>query len=140
MISKIKAEQLNARKTKNKFKTSVLTALLSEIVAIGKNDGNRETTESEAINVIKKFKKNIQENIKLITDEEKIETLKNEIFIYDSFLPKQLSENEISIAIDKVLSSLDNPNMGMVIGKMKKEYGDQLDMGLTSKLVKEKLK
>jgi hypothetical protein len=139
MINRIKKEQLKARKGKDKFTTSVLTALISEITTIGKNNGNRETTEQESIGVIKKFKKNVVETMKVVSDEEKKKELEKEISIYDNFLPQMMTENETSTAIEAIIVEMENPNMGLVMKELKTNYGAQLDMALASKLVKQKL-
>ena len=139
MIKRIKKEQLNARKHKDKLKISVLTALLSEITAIGKNAGNRETTESEAISVIKKFKKNLQETIKVVKDELKLKELNEEMCIYDSFLPKVLTEEETEKIVQNILSKIENPNIGSVMGALKNEHVEGLDMATANKIIRKKL-
>jgi len=53
--------------------------------------------------------------------------------------PKLMSESETSVAVDAVINSLDNPNMGQIMGQMKKEYGEMLDMKILSQIVKSKL-
>jgi len=140
MISMIKTEQLKARKEKNKFKTNILTALLSEIITIGKNNGNRETTNEEAKEVIRKFKKNVNENLKITADTEKIDLFLKEISIYDSFLPKQMKQRETEVAVEDIISTLEKPNIGNIMKELKNQYGELLDMVLTSKIVKEKMK
>lgn len=59
--------------------------------------------------------------------------------IINAMSPKTMSERETEVAIDSIIADLTNPNMGQIMGAMKKEYGESLDMALLSKLVKEKL-
>lgn len=139
MIKRMKKEQLTARKHKDKQKIAVLTALLSEITAIGKNAGNRETTEAEAIAVVKKFKKNNMETISVVKDEEKLKELRAEGAIYDSFLPKMLSEEDTEKVIDGILENLEKPNIGSVMGALKKSHVDGLDMATANKIIRKKL-
>ena len=47
LFSQIKADQLAARKAKDGLKATLLTTLIGELTAIGKNDGNREVTDAE---------------------------------------------------------------------------------------------
>ena len=74
ILEKIKKQQLQARKEKSPI-VGALTALMSEVAIVGKNNGNRETTDEEAVKVIKKFIKGINETIDLIKDPEKLKLL-----------------------------------------------------------------
>ena len=57
LVKKITDDLLNVRKEKKKKDSAFLSTLLGEVRMVGKNNGNRETTEDEAINTIQKFKK-----------------------------------------------------------------------------------
>ena len=88
----IKEKQISARKTGSP-EASLLTTLLGEASAVGKNAGNRETTDSEVVAVVKKFIKNIDETIKALNDRQ----LDNSAFtlertVLEQFLPVQLTE------------------------------------------------
>lgn len=142
IIETIKHKQLEARKNKDKVLAGFLTTLISEIAIVGKNAGNRETTDSEAVKVVKKFVKGIEETIKLIKDEEKIASLNYELSIYNEFLPKMMGEAETKVAVETIIATLTEKSpkvMGQVIGQLKTTYGDALDAGLASKIVKELL-
>jgi len=141
ILKKVKKDQLSARKDKNKLKTAIYTSLVSEIAIIGKNQGIEETLDSDSIKVIIKFKKGADETLKLIKDTaspEKIAELEEEIEIYNSYLPKLMSENDLSKLISDMIDSLPNPNIGMIMGQLKKS-GYAYDGKLASKLIKEKL-
>lgn len=95
LIQTIKEQQLEARKTGD-AQAALLTTLLSEAVNVGKNDGNRETTDAEVVAVVKKFIKNLDETIvacntrgkeagAFIQEKQKLET----------FLPQQLDEQAL---------------------------------------------
>lgn len=141
MIEKIKKEQLEARKNKDAFKRGVLTALLSDITAVAKNDGDRKVTDEDVFSVVKSFKNKAVETIGRLkeasADEAKIKEFEAEVEIYDSYLPKVLDEAQTREAIKKVVDSLDSPEMRSVMPALKREYGALLDMGLANRLVKE---
>lgn len=141
MIEKIKKEQLEARKNKDAFKRGVLTALLSDITAVAKNDGDRKVTDEDVFSVVKSFKNKAVETIGRLkeasADEAKIKEFEAEVEIYDSYLPKVLDEAQTREAIKKVVDSLDSPEMRNVMPALKREYGALLDMGLANRLVKE---
>lgn len=141
ILEKIKKQQLQARKEKSPI-VGALTALMSEVAIVGKNNGNRETTDEEAVKVIKKFIKGINETVDLIKDPEKLKLLAMELEIYNSFLPQIMNELETRAAVEKIINALPEKSpkaMGQVMGTISKEYGTLIDRGLASQIVKEML-
>lgn len=62
--------------------------------------------------------------------------------IIDSYLPAQLTEAEISKAVDEEFSKINNPqqsDMGKIIGAVRGRLGAAADGATIAKLVKEKL-
>ena len=141
ILEKIKKQQLQARKEKSPI-VGALTALMSEVAIVGKNNGNRETTDEEAVKVIKKFIKGINETVDLIKDPEKLKLLEMELEIYNTFLPQIMNELETRAAVEKIINALPEKSpkaMGQVMGTISKEYGTLIDRGLASQIVKEML-
>lgn len=73
-----------------------------------------------------------------------IRNAQDEYDIYEEFLPTMVSEGIIvgfiTVAIDGMDESQRNMKaMGRLIGEIKKTYGDTVDMGMASKLVKKAL-
>lgn len=66
LIQQIKDKQIAARKSGDSL-ASLYTTLLGEASIIGKNAGNRETTDVEVVAVVKKFIKNIDETVQALT-------------------------------------------------------------------------
>ena len=65
-----------------------------------------------------------------------------EISVIQEFLPQQLSEAEILALVDEAIASVDASGMqamGPVMGQLKPKLQGRADMGLVSKLVKDKL-
>ena len=121
LINKIKEDHLNARKNGDKFTGVVLTTLVSEIVMVGKNNGNRETTDDETIKIIRKFKKNVEAVIEILqkdsSDSDIMELKKDELVIYESYLPQELSEDNLrGIIIEMIHNGYDN--MGSIMKMM----------------------
>ena len=137
MISRLKRDRLEARKNKDKIRVSFLTVLLSEAIAIGKTDGNRETTKKEVMTLIKSVKKLANDNIKTIRDEEKVKVFKIEVQICEEYLPKLKSEKETFDIVSTLISDMESPNIGKVMGTLKKSHSDSIDFGLVGKIVKE---
>ena len=141
ILKDIKSAQLTARKNKDKLKAGVLTSLMSEVAIIGKNQGIDETLDDDAIKVVKKFTKGVNETINLVNDSTKLAELNAELEIYVEFLPKQMSEDELKTAIAQMMKGKEkSPKlMGMLMGTLKKEYDGLYDGSMASKLVKEAL-
>lgn len=56
------------------------------------------------------------------------------------FMPKNLSEDEVSDIVIKAVNNSEDKNMGKIMGMLNKELKGKADMSLVSKLVKEYLK
>lgn len=126
LMSAIKEKQLNARKSGATVEARLLTTLLGEASAVGKNDGNRESTDAEVVAVVKKFIKNIKETIaaQAAAGMPADAYLAEELSILEEFLPKQLSELELSAISDnfktmpEFMKFLKDNHAGCYDGKM----------------------
>jgi uncharacterized protein YqeY len=138
-LLKIKADQLAARKAKNTVATNVLTTLIGEAVAIGKNE-NRETTDAEIVATVKKFIKNIDEVLKVIDSESTgYHNAVTEKAILADYLPHQLSSLELSSVIGGIIAEIEASgpkDMGRVMKVLKLRYDGQYDGGVASGLIK----
>jgi len=143
MINDLKKMMMRAKIEKDTFKSSVLSTLIAEAIMVGKNDGNRETTESEVLTVIKKFLKGVNENIKLLDEMNKDKTqAQKEKEILESLLPSQLTAEQLEDEILKIVSVLPEKSakmMGQVMGELKKKFDGQYDAKSASELVKKHL-
>jgi hypothetical protein len=138
MFTQLKKDQLLARKNKETVKAKLLTTLISDAAMIGKNDGNREPTESEIIALIKKYIKNAEETL---LHSENVDTVQ-ELTILESYLPHQLSDDEIwDIVRDvsKELNLTEVKQMGLVMKHLKQNYDGQFDGASASRIAKEHL-
>jgi len=129
-----------ARKERNTLKSNLLGTVISEAKMIGKNDHNREPTEEEVINVIKKFLKGINETITALQSGNR-DTSKEitEKEILESFLPQQLSENDLKEKITSIINELENRSpqqMGKVMALLKERFPNQFDGKMASNLTK----
>ena len=146
LLMKIKADQLAARKKyaettfeKYAVDSRFLTTLYAEAAKVGKDAGNRETTDAEVVAVLKKFQKNIEETKKATRGKEVHETLDREVAILERYLPKQLTEGEL---IDKVLDLRSKSIIGDLKGCMayfKSHYAGQYDGAVLSRVARELL-
>lgn len=127
VIEKLKAESLRLRKERSVVAPSILFAL-SEIEKVGKNNGNRETTDDEAIKVIQKLIATIDENLKLNIDDGRRVALNFEKNILSGVLPQMASEDEIRSKLVFAFNGKEIRNKGEIMKWAKTEWGSLADM------------
>lgn len=147
LLAQIKKDQLQARKDRDSVKAALLTTLIGEASMPGKNDGNRESTDEEVVATVKKFVKNTNELLKALHGEGGLAptnvaasaTASMELAILESYLPKQLTEAELTHIIASLKNEFtiaDAKGMGKIMGALKERFGGTYDGALASKLVK----
>lgn len=144
LLEKLKADQLTARKQKNEIATSLLTTLYSESLNVGKNKGNRHSTDDEVISIIKKFIKSANENKDIYTKSnifDRVEVINKELTILNSYLPQGVTPEEVKVAVLDILIQLNldkNPSsMGKIMKELKIRFGSTLDGAVASVIIKE---
>lgn len=142
LIDQIKKDSLVARKARETDKATLLTTLYSEAFMKGKNN-NRESTDIEVVETVKKFIKNLNDTISNVQlSEQRQYEMECEIDILSVYLPKQLSEEELSVIIDNAIEDYKYSSMrdmGKIMGFLKEAYDGQFDGATASKIVRELL-
>ena len=144
-------EQFNAAlKSKNKTLISTLRLVLAAIKErdIANRAGKKQeiVKDDEIIKVLKKMKKQRQDSAELYKKGERQELLRaeeEEIKIIDSFLPKQLSEEETTKICKETIESLEASSikdMGKIMGTLKQKYSESIDFSKANIIVKDLLK
>ena len=143
MNEQIANDLKNAMKSGDKFQLSVLRMLKSalQLEAISTK---HELTDDEVMSVIKKQVKTRKDSIiefQKYNKTAEVEKLEEEIKILDTYLPAEMTEDEIKKVIDEVFKELNPTSMKDMGGVMKKlnEKITNADMSLVSKLVRERL-
>jgi uncharacterized protein YqeY len=136
VIEKLKAESITLRKTRNPVAPSVMFAL-SEIEKVGKNNGNRATTEDKAIKVIQKLIATIDENLKLDLDDGRKIALNFERNILAGVLPQMADEDDIRALLKEMLGNEKPKNKGIAMKIIRDEYGAKVDMKRAGEIVTE---
>lgn len=130
---------------KVKTTSTLLVTLLGEVTMVGKNAGNRDTTDEEAIRVVRKFVSNIEDTLSGAGDkltEEAKEKLSIERSSLEGYLPQMVSEDELKAFIDSETGKLVEKNMkqmGAIMKVIKEKYGSTFDAALASSYIKSKL-
>ena len=143
-------EQFNiALKSKNKTLVSTLRLILAAIkerdIANRTKDKKEEAKDSDIIKVLRRMKKQRQDSVQLYKKGERLELLaveESEIKIIDTFLPKQLSEEETKRICEDAIKSLGASNikdMGKIMGSLKQKYSSSIDFSKANTIVKDML-
>lgn len=144
LMQQLKADQLQARKNRSTLEATLLTTLIGEAANIGKNDGNRETTDQEVVQVVKKFIKGMDETLTVLyqrKDYDVAESVELEKKILSNYLPKQLTGEQIMSYLTQaeVHDSLAK-NKGAMMKYLKDHFTGQYDGKLAAQIIDEMLK
>ena len=140
-------EQFNiALKSKNKTLVSTLRLVLSAIkerdISNRTNEKREPVKDEEIIKALLRMKKQRQESADLYNKggrQELSEAELSEIKIIDTFLPKQLNEEDtkkICKETIELLGASSMKDMGKIMGLLKKKYSDSIDFSKVNIIVK----
>ncbi len=144
---------LKARKEQDKVESGLLTTLIHEARMVGKNDGNRESTDEEVIRTIRKFIKTLEETRTLLNskgpfDETTPEGMSlinaaaktnYEISSLEKYIPKQMTDDDIRAVILKFVATTPGANIGSVMKFLKEFHLGMYDGKAASRIAKEVL-
>jgi len=143
---KINKQFNTALKTKNKTLIStfrlILTAIKERDIANRSNEKKEEVKDPEIIKVLRKMKKQRQDSADLYKKGERQELSEieeSEIKIIDTFLPKQLGEEETRKICKEIIKSVGASSikdMGKIMGSLKQKYPDSIDFSKVNVIVK----
>ena len=140
-------EQFNiALKSKNKTLVSTFRLILAAIkerdIANRTSEKKEEVKDQDIIKVLQKMKKQRKDSVDLYKKGERPELLEveeAEIKIIDTFLPKQLSEEETKKICEEIIASTGATSikdMGKIMGSLKQKYSDSIDFSKVNVIVK----
>ena len=139
--------QFNAA-LKNRDKTLVSTlrliiaAIKERDIANRKGGKKEEVKDQEIIKVLQKMKKQRQDSASLYEKggrQELLNAEKAEIEIIDTFLPKQLNEEETKKICKEIIESIGASSikdMGKIMGSLKQKHSDSIDFSRANVIIK----
>lgn len=134
----------NAMKEKDTIKKNTVQMVRAAILQIEKDKGI-DVEDETIIDIIAKSVKGKKDALKDFEKAERqdlIEQTNQEIKILEKYLPKQLSKEEITIIVEKIISDLgatSMKDMGPVMKEAKAKIGASADGRTINEIVKEKL-
>ena len=143
-------ERLNkALKEKNKNIYPTLRLVVSAIKdteIANRSKSKKEITDSDITAILKKMIKQRNESCEVYKKAGRTELLESEtkeIEVINTFLPKQLSDEETKKICEETVKSeeaISMKDMGKVMGDLKKTHGDVLDFSKVGSIIKTVLK
>jgi len=143
-------EKLNqALKEKDKTTYPTLRLIVSAIKdaeIANRSKEKKDISDSDITTILKKMIKQRNESCEVYKKAGRTELLDSEtqeIKVINTFLPKQLSDEETKKICEEVVKSVgadSMKDMGKVMGSLKSKYSDALDFSKVSSVIKELLK
>ena len=123
----------------------VLAAVKDRDIAARSNGNNSGISDDEIKLLLQTMIKQRKESADIYEKAGRLELLESEnkeIEIISCFLPKQMTNVEISEAIEKIIKETNArsiKDMGSLMSKLKRDYAGRCDFSLVAKIAREKL-
>ena len=120
----------------------ILAALKDRDIAARSSGKSEGLSEDEVLNMMQTMIRQRRDSIEMYKKgrrDDLVEQEESEIRIIEEFLPKQMSEDEVSTASREVIEELGASsikNMGQVMGELRSRYAGRMDFGKASQVVK----
>jgi len=130
-------------KDKNTYPTlRLIVSAIKDAEIAGRSKGQKEIKDSDITGILKKMIKQRNESCEVYKKAGRTELLENEIKeinVINTFLPKQLSEEETKKICEEAIQSVgasSMKDMGKVMGVLKSKHADTLDFSKVSGIIK----
>lgn len=143
---KIKNEQISAMKAGDKPRLAAVRLILAKVkdrdIELRTATNAPASDDALVIDVLQKMAKQRRESIEMYEQggrTELAEQEKGELAVIEEFLPAQLSDAEVTAAIEAIKAELGAESikdMGKVMATLKDRHGTEIDMSKASGLVK----
>jgi uncharacterized protein YqeY len=147
--SKITESLKAAMQARNEGATGTIrminAAIKQKDIDVARPRGDQQISDEEILSLLQGLIKSRRESIDLYKKgnrQDLVDKEATEITVIETFLPKQMSEDEIRAAVKSAISAAGAASikdMGKVMGAVKTQYAGQMDMGKASAIVKEML-
>jgi len=147
--ARITAEMKQAMKDKATARLSTIRLINAAIkdrdIAV-RSDGNHDgVDDTEVLAILGKMVRQRQESARTYEEASRLDLSErelSEITVIEEFLPRQLSAEEVAVAVEQTISEVGASSirdMGRVMGLLKCQYTGQMDFGSVGPIVKAKL-
>ena len=144
LVEQINQDLKEAMKSQNKEKLNVVR-MVKGAIQLAQVELKRELSDEEVIDVISKQIKMRKDSIVEFSKggrEDLVNQYQSEIDLLVTYMPEQLSLEEVQQIIDEVIENVKPTSvkqMGLVMKEVSPKVKGKFDMGEVSKIIKEKL-
>ncbi|MBW5290539.1 MAG: Transamidase GatB domain protein [Candidatus Ruthia sp. Asou_11_S2] len=141
--ARITADMKSAMKAKDKATLKAIRMILGAIKQ-REVDERIELDDMQVLSVVQKMVKQRKDSISQFKEANRIDLVdveEAELVVINNYMPEQLSDVEVSIAIDKAIADTgasSMQDMGELMGLLKSKLDGKTDMGVVSGLIRSK--
>ena len=132
-----------AMKSKDTLRLNAIRLVKKYIQELETSVGhNGEATDAEVLKIIGKLVKQGKDSAEQYKNAGRIDLYEGEISqvnVLENYLPKQMSDEEIAVEIDKVMSETGSTNMGVLMKELNMRLAGRADGKTISRILKTKL-
>ena len=137
LIDEIKAANIKAMKERDNVTRGVLSVILTKykLQEVEARSQGKEIGDKELIAIIQKTLKELadeKEGYAKVGNQERVEAIAKQEAVLQSYLPKQLSEQEIR----DIIAGLEDKSVPSVMKHFKTNYAGQVDMSLVNSVLR----
>jgi uncharacterized protein YqeY len=140
LLDRLQSDLVTARKAQDKPRTLLLSTLLSE-VKNKKIELQRELTDDDLVDVVRKAIKRRRESIEMFLGakrEDLVAKERSEAEMLEAYLPPQVSADELRAAVRAAIAG-GAANVGSVMGKVMPQFKGRADGSAINAIAREEL-
>jgi uncharacterized protein YqeY len=143
MKNRLNDDLKSAMKNKDTLRLNTIRLIKKNIQELETSVGhNGEATDVEILKIISKLVKQGKDAAEQYKSAGRTELYEDEMYqvsVLEEYLPKQMSDDEISIEIDKVMTETGSTNMGVLMKELNTRLAGRADGKTISRILKSKL-
>ena len=137
LIDEIKSANIEAMKARDNTSRAVLSIVLTKykLQEVELKSQGKEIGDAELLSIIQKVIKELEDEkagYLKVNNQERVDNVSKQMEVISSYLPKQLSEEEIK----KIIDSLEDKSVPSVMKHFKMNYAGQVDMSLVNRVLR----
>lgn len=141
-LENLRKDKMKAMKAKDRDKVNVVTLIMSS-VALAEKENKKELSDEEALVFVQKELKQAKDTLDTTPEDRQdiIDETNRRIEIIESYLPKQMSEEELKIEIIKIIEekqiAKDKKSKGILIKEVLSKFKGKTDGKTVNKIIDE---
>lgn len=143
MKNKLNADLKSAMKNREMLRLDTIRLVKKNIQELETSVGhNGEATDVEVLKIISKLVKQGKDSAEQYKSADRMDLCDREmeqVAILEEYLPKQMTDDEIAVEVDKVMSETGSTNMGVLMKELNTRLAGRADGKTISRILKTKL-